>query len=345
VTASPDGTLPADTGVIGRPETEILFGGQDLFGEMRSGLRLTGGFWWTPAQWDGIEASYFELDCAPRKGRFDSLVEPRIARPYFDENDHKEASRLVAYPHILGPIEDDPSKDPSRITVYITSTFSGAELLLRQSIGDGLLRRVYLVGGYRFARLTDRLETRETLHSLDPRSGYAAGTYIERSDQFEAISSFHGGEAGLVARWWRNRLLLQVQGKVALGATMTDVWIDGRTTTYPGAPPNEDEGNRYLGGVLALPTNMGRHQSSSLAAIEELGVSLDYAVTCNLRASLGYNFIYWSRVARATDQIDRNINPTQFPPGTLAGTARPEFALKTTDFWAQGLSLGVEYQF
>lgn len=334
VTTSPAGALPGDTGVLGLPGTETLFGGQHVFGEMRSGMRLTGGFWWTPAQSGGIEASFIGLDHARRERLFDSTAEPLLARPFFDVNAGQEASRLVAYPGIL----------TGSIAISASSSFSGAEVLLRQSIGGEGLRRVYLVGGYRFAHLADSIQTGEVLQSLDAQSGYDPGTDILRLDRFDAISDFHGGEAGLVARWWRDRFSLEVQGKLAIGATANRVRIDGATITETvvGGNPLVTE---FDGGVLALPTNMGRYRSGRFAAIGEMGVSMDYALTCNLRASLGYNFMYWSRVARVADQIDRTINPTQFPPGAPAGPARPEFALRTTDFWAQGLSLGLEYQF
>ena len=46
----------------------------------------------------------------------------------------------------------------------------------------------------------------------------------------------------------------------------------------------------------------------------ELGVTLGYQLNPCWRATLGYTFIYWSRVARAGDQIDRDINPDLFPP-------------------------------
>lgn len=334
VTTSPVGTLPGDSGVLGVPGTDTLFGGQHVFGEMCSGMKLTGGFWWTPAQYGGIEATFVGLDHAKRERLFDSSIEPLLARPFFDINAGQEASRLVAYPGIL----------TGSIAVSASSSFSGAEVLLRQSIGGEGLHRVYLVGGYRFAHLADSIQTREVLQSLDAQSGYDPGTDILRLDRFDAISDFQGGEAGLVARWWRDRLSLEVQGKLAIGATANRVGIDGATIAETVVGGNLVV-TEFDGGVLALPTNMGRYRSGGFAAIGELGVSLDYALTCNLRASLGYNFIYWTRVARAAEQIDRTVNPTQFPPGALVGPARPEFVLRTTDFWAQGLSLGLEYQF
>ena len=63
-----------------------------------------------------------------------------------------------------------------------------------------------------------------------------------------------------------------------------------------------------------------------------------------LELTMGYSFIYWSDVARAGDQIDFAINPTQIT-GTLTGPARPEFLFDTTGFMAQGLHFGLEYNF
>ena len=61
-------------------------------------------------------------------------------------------------------------------------------------------------------------------------------------------------------------------------------------------------------------------------------------------ASLGYSFIYWSRLARPGDQIDTDLNLSQLPPGPLAGAARPEFDMHFTDFWAHGLHVGLQYR-
>jgi hypothetical protein len=39
------------------------------------------------------------------------------------------------------------------------------------------------------------------------------------------------------------------------------------------------------------------------------------------------------------------VNATQIPPGTLVGPARPTYLNKQTDFWAQGISFGVEVHY
>lgn len=77
----------------------------------------------------------------------------------------------------------------------------------------------------------------------------------------------------------------------------------------------------------------------------ELGITLGYDFTCRLRATFGYTFLYWSKVARPGEQIDTELNPSQFPPGTLVGAPHPQFVFHTSDFWAQGLNFGLEYRF
>ena len=63
------------------------------------------------------------------------------------------------------------------------------------------------------------------------------------------------------------------------------------------------------------------------------------------RWTFGYTFLYWSGVARPGDQIQLDVNPSQFPPPTRTVTARPDFQLHTTDFWAQGLNFGLAYRY
>jgi hypothetical protein len=60
---------------------------------------------------------------------------------------------------------------------------------------------------------------------------------------------------------------------------------------------------------------------------------------------VGYSLVYWSKVIRAGEQIDLNVNPSQFPPGDLVGAPQPQFRAVTTDFWAQGLNFGLDFRF
>jgi len=68
-----------------------------------------------------------------------------------------------------------------------------------------------------------------------------------------------------------------------------------------------------------------------------------------LRLSVGYNFLCWSSVVRPGDQIDRVIDVSQIPNSGLnatpTGLLRPAPLVRATDFWAQGITFGVEFRY
>ena len=99
------------------------------------------------------------------------------------------------------------------------------------------------------------------------------------------------------------------------------------------------------GGLLALASNSGTHDSGQLSVVPELGCTLAFDLASQVRATVGYNLLYWNAVARPGDQIDLNLDPRQFPPSAVTGATRPQFVLHTSDYWAQGLNLGLEVRF
>ena len=144
---------------------------------------------------------------------------------------------------------------------------------------------------------------------------------------------------GFATQWHQDRWSLDTLLKVGIGQTNTQVLINGWTTVIVnGATAG------YSGGQLALPSNMGPHNSSQFSMVPEIGLTLGYDLTSRLKATAGYTLLYWPNVARPGDQIDLNLDPAQFPPPTATGT-KPEFALHTSDFWAQGVNLGLDYRF
>ena len=100
----------------------------------------------------------------------------------------------------------------------------------------------------------------------------------------------------------------------------------------------------FEGGLLAQRTNIGTHTFNDFAAVPELGVTVGYQVNPCWRLTFGYSFIYWSRVARAGDVINLDLNPNLLPPEDPEVTThlRPDLRFCYADFWAQGMNFGIE---
>ena len=347
VTTSLAGTPEADIGVVGLPTTRVLFGGTNFEGPMRSGARLTAGFWFTPQQERGIEASWFGLAIA--KEAFSVSTNggtSYLARPYIDATTSQQSS-VVILPSTTSPTfpTGDPTLLDQAVDASIQSQFGSVDVLykINRTQGEDFHRR-YLVGGFRYLMLEDQLAVNMTSSVSTTTAGGLPITSATTSDSFRTLNQFYGGEFGMVEKWWRNRWSLQVLGKVALGATTVTTRINGLTTTAETTTTGTTTTGTYPGGVLAQATNPGNEQSL-FAAAGEFGVTADYAIWSQFRLSVGYSLIYWTTVGRVTDQINTSVNPTQFGGGTLSGVSEPTFNLSTTGFWAQGVNAGLEYQF
>jgi len=75
-------------------------------------------------------------------------------------------------------------------------------------------------------------------------------------------------------------------------------------------------------------------------------LSRRYQVAPSIRIHAGYSFLYWTNVIRpGGGVIDTSVNPTQLPPGTLAGPGRPQPQFNRSDLWAHGINLGRVFNF
>ena len=238
---------------------------------------------------------------------------------------------LVAFPNFAA----------GTISVVSTDKFQTLEGLLRRRVVQECGRTIDLVGGYRYAYLQDGLLIDETSISIARDTPLPFGTTFVTTDQFDTQNRFNGGEIGVIFQQRCHRWSLELLMKLALGSTQAHVAINGSTAITPRGGGT----TTYTGGILALPTNIGTYDETKFSLMPELGATLGFDITRHLRATLGYSFLYWSNVARPGDQINTDINASQFPPGVLAGAARPNFVFHSTDFWAQGLNVGLEYRF
>jgi hypothetical protein len=98
------------------------------------------------------------------------------------------------------------------------------------------------------------------------------------------------------------------------------------------------------GGLLALSSNIGAHQTHEWVVMPEVGVAVNWQLTDAIRLRLGYNALFLPHAYRAGEQVDTTVNPNLIPPANAAagGPSRPTFLGPSSTLWAQTVSFGVE---
>ncbi len=359
VTTGPDATNP---GYIGTPGTTVLFGGDSINDKSESGGRIQAGLWLNSCLTFGLEGEYFALDEQNTNYSLWSDGNPIISRPFFDTSINEENVELVAFPRGSARSLD------GTIDITATTRFHGAGAhfvftLCRQEgfwTDDCSCKnytdrfRAILTAGYRYLDLEDSLSITETLTATSPQpvdptnpTGAQGVSAFLIHDQFNTQNTFSGGDLGMKFEFQRNRWSLDVFPRIALGSTHEVVDINGSTRTTSPSTTGTGVETTSVGGLLALSSNIGHYEQDSFAVVPEIDLKLGYQVTPHTRVVFGYDCIYWSKVARAGEQIDQNVNGTQLPIAAANGVPQtgptaPLFGFQETSFWVQGFNVGLD---
>lgn len=334
-----------DNGDLGATDPiEILYGGERVNSDVRNGWKISAGVWLDNCQTVGLEADYFALEDGDDSYFINSTTgDPILARPFYNVLTGLESSVLVAFPNAVGGVVHRGSIDIDTSTAFHGA---GARGIINLGCSNGCgtnwwngcpqptSGRVDLILGYRYLRLDDSLSVAEN-STLNP------GGIFNIRDQFDADNTFNGFDIGTMLKHQRGCWSIEMLSKIALGNTRSRVNIDGSTTiTATGGPAQQ-----FVGGILAQRTNIGEYQADEFAVVPELGLTVGYQLNPCWKLTAGYTWLYWSRVARAGDQIDRNLNPDLFPEEVdppADSHLQPRFEFVHDDFWAHGLRLGLE---
>jgi hypothetical protein len=339
VTTSPLGTPQNSAGILGQPGTSVLLGQEEVLNESHDGARFLIGGWIDRCQWIGLEGDYFFLSEASENFTFSSTGNPILARPFFNVLTGLQAAELAAYPGLVaGSINVTATSELQSVAPRLKLN------LLCEAPSSGPTNlpfgyRIDLMGGYRFLQLDESLHIVEQQTTIPDQVGETVA-FIHALDQFDTTNTFHGGEVALEWDGYRGPWSVEVLTRLGIGSTNREVQIRGRTrTTTQGVTVNNS------GGLLALSSNIGNYEEDRFSLIPEVDAVVGYAVTPQLRLKAGYTLLYWNNVARPGDQIDSSLNPNLFPPEIPnPGAQRPAFALQDHSYWAQGVSVGVDYR-
>ena len=347
--SSPLGTAQRNAGVAGVPGNTTLFGGEKIFEDSRSGGRFRLGKWCDQCNWIGLETDFFFLNDEYASFRDCTVGNQIIGRPFNDAVEGP-SSELVDFPGMVaGTAQIDAETSLWSINPRLRMNMANECFPVATHHNPCALGgyRFDLLLGYRYARLDDDLTIREQL--MAPTAGsngqipliprFDNVTFFDIRDRFASSNDFHGGDIGFAWEGYRGPWSLELIGKVGLGTTRQQVSIQGNTTRVA-------DGNAFhdRGGLLALDSNIGNYSRDEFTFLPEGSVTLGYTVSPRLRFVAGYTFLYWSDVARAGDQIDTTINTDLLPDvQPTTGPNRPAFSFSDTSFWAQGISLGLDY--
>ena len=322
VTTSPTGTASNVAGVL--PDATVLFGNERINEGARPGGRLTFGMWLDDCGTRGVEARFYSLGKQTQRFNIASQgTDPILARPF---NDATDPANPVARALVLTA---PGLADNGSVNISAVSEVLGGDVLYRMGLCTAECWDLDFLAGYQFARIDENLLIQDSLTS---QTGTPVpvpdGTIVNGFDQFDARNEFHAGQFGLEATYWGDCWRLELLAKLALGNMNQIVEIAGGRTSIPAGVVDSPEG------LLANVGNIGRRERDEFAVAPEFGVTLAYQVQECVDLSIGYTYIYFSKVAQAGEQIDPNLLAPS--PSTL---------INSGSYWLHGLRLGAEVRF
>lgn len=341
----------AGSGVLGAPSTSVLAGNGYFNTGPYSGFRIHGG--WIPCgdTW-GVDGSFFYLTQMGVQDTFSSNTagSPLLSRPIVDARTGAESVLFVAAPGAF-----------SGSFIESSSTrfygFDGNLLLpwYRCYPCDDCEVGYYVtpLAGYRYLNLRDGLVATQASNVLNNGVGFfdgqpiPTGGFVSVTDQINTLNQFYGGQIGVKAglTWWR--FTLNGAAKIALGSMHEEANLNGSTTGFNSSVHLMQT---IPGGLYALATNIGAYNRNIIAVVPEGALNFAVEITPQIKAWVGYTILYLSDVARPGNLIDRSINRTELPSSqtfnpAIPGPQHPNFQWSATDFWAQGINIGLVLRF
>lgn len=298
-------------------------------------MQLTIGGWFNAEHTLGFEAGGSMLESQASIFSASSNGSTILARPYVDNTTGNPASVLIAFPGT------GLSSGSGSIEARVESgNYYETHLDLTTNVWDAGWWHLDGLLGYRFYKYNEGL----SIHSVqNPSNGnFVGGTQISSEDTFNTYNTFNGADFGLRTTFDMGNLSVGFLAKLAAGGVFREANILGsQTINVPGqAPLNQ------VGGVYALSSNIGSHNSYDFTVMPEFGTDISWEFLPNWKARLGYSVLCLGRVARATDEVDETVNPNLFPPAVAgADTSHPTFTNPRSDVWIQTLKIGLEWTF
>jgi hypothetical protein len=322
-----------------------------------SGVRVSAGGWLTSNGTLGIEGSGFLLPQQTKTFRLasDANGNPVLGFRYLDTpgnpatplaEDVFQASVPPGNPFGVGPFAGS-------LAIISNTRLWGTEVNAVAGLMNSSKVHLQALAGFRYFDLSEDLSLRLQSQAIDGGAvtflgnSFPAPAGFVTQDTFRTRNQFYGGQLGLRGEFTLGKFVVGATGKVAVGNNHEIVQVEGTSTlTMPGAFPLSVPVGQFAG-----PSNIGRRTHDDLAVMPEAEFKVGYQVTSWLRASVGYDFLYLSRVVRPGNQVDLFVNDSKNPVNGVFGvppldtTAFPRPFFNRSDFWAQGLTFSLELRY
>jgi hypothetical protein len=354
---------PPFNGALGTQGTSVLIGDNNAGTGARSGLRGTVGYWFTDDHCIGLEVGGFFLGDKNNNYVAQSFGNQLIGRPFADSSIGVQNVEATAGHVTFAPRQDgmgntitfSPTTLGGSVNVQHTSSFYGWEANLRTTAFCGPRYYVDFLLGYRGLALDESLSINESLMFLNDVTfavnGVPGGVVFPQGstfflgDRFSTQNRFYGVQIGtnMEFKLGKSPWTLGLTGKVGLGDTQEVVNIMGGTVQN--VPPGPSAA--FPGGLLAQPSNIGRYTRDQFSVVPEFGMTIGYNCNEHWKIFAGYNFLYWSNVVRPGNQVDPTVDGRFLAKGMTppADAIHPAFSWHSSDFWAQGFTVGLEFRY
>ncbi|WP_158222795.1 BBP7 family outer membrane beta-barrel protein [Rhodopirellula sp. MGV] len=214
----------------------------------------------------------------------------------------------------------------------VQSSFStdllSAEAYARMTYCHTKSARVELIGGYSYFRLDDNLSIYS--RSINNNTNAFSSDFSE----FDTENEFNGGQIGFESYVTRGPWAVRMLSKVHMGNMSRTVQKTGRS----------DDGvdnviNNVYDSSLLVDEEQLASSDDEFSFIPELNVTLGYRFRDHVSFTVGYNFMYFDKVALAGQQINRNVDGTD-DPRTIGAANYRQPTIVDGSLWVQGISLG-----
>jgi hypothetical protein len=349
VTTNPNATpadfanYPSNYPIIGVAGTGVAVGGNQDY-NMLNGAKFTIGMA-VPYCGDlGFESTFFFLGNRINNTTLSSDPNgfPAIGRPFTEVFPQagptgngstgiagNQSAELVSFPGQLA----------GNINIQTSTEMWGVEGNFRIPMYCGCNYKIDFLAGFRYLELDEGLTITENITGVP--GGIFDGSSTSVMDSFHTRNDFYGGQIGIDAEWRVGKWSFEGIGKIAAGDMKEVVSINGSSSNTIGGVTTT---NAF--GVFALPSNIGRYSQDNFCLLPELGAKIGYNLTPRLRGFVGYDILYASTVVRPGDQMSTTLNSSSVLNGTpISGAPLPTFQARPTDFWAQGVSFGLEWRY